>query len=81
MPAKVYSKLATFVTAMPKLKQETVSLKEKVQDMIMHNVTNTSYYIEDLNVSDKEKQALHRELKKQINRLEKFFGYEVDSWK
>lgn len=66
---------------MPKLKQETVDLKEKVQDMIMHNVMNTSYHIEDLDVSDKEKQALHSELKKQINRLEKFFGYDVGSWK
>ncbi len=49
------------------------SLKEQARDNLMHAMMN-AFYDEDLN------DTLRAEMHKQVNRVEKLFRYEINSW-
>lgn len=59
---------------MPMNKKEA---KLKAQDIIMHCVSLAGYQLDDL--SDTEAEAVRKELKPQMDRIAKMFGYE-ESW-
>lgn len=53
------------------------SLRQEAQDMIMHAVTVVYYKLGDENASPE----LEAEVRRQVGRIEKMFGYQPGSWK
>jgi hypothetical protein len=55
--------------------------KQKAQDMLMHALGATFYAVgDDRDMPQQEKDAMALELRKQISRIEKLFGYAPGSW-
>jgi len=52
-------------------------VKHEAQDAIMQAVSSATMRLQDMDESSPELEA---EIRKQVNRIERLFGYEVGSW-
>jgi len=53
------------------------AIKGMAQNALMHAMMNAFYALED----EKASEEVVAEARRQVNRVERLFGYEVNSWK
>lgn len=53
--------------------------KLKAQEIIMDTISTAGYRVAEMELSEKEQKALFDELKKQMDRVAKMFGYD-EAW-